>query len=207
MSTVPQVNNEAEYQTITSSSNFSVIYFYSTQCGYCDLMTPVVEETANCYATGMLKFYRVNGQDSWPGVQRLTTRLKINSYPQVWVFRDNKVCARQPGYIIYPRFEEWLSFHTSCNKNGFAVRACTVNTVDSGDEANENSPLRIRGNSTELNEADTSYKKELFAIWAIRSAPYFGPLLAFLKRIAIAKADDADFLLLIMDQEDVSQPP
>ncbi len=81
------------WQTEVMQSNVPVVVdFWAVWCGPCRMIAPHIEQLADEYA-GKIKVGKVNVDDS----QELAAEFKINTIPQVYIFKGGQVKERLVG--------------------------------------------------------------------------------------------------------------
>ncbi len=77
--------------------------FYTTWCGPCKLLTPIMEEAAEKYSDKAV-FVKVDIDLNID----LAVRYNVTSIPLIGVFKDGKICDKSLGYMAKPDVEAFL---------------------------------------------------------------------------------------------------
>ncbi|MCS6977677.1 MAG: thioredoxin [Gemmatales bacterium] len=81
------------WQTEVLNSDIPVVVdFWAVWCGPCRMIAPTIEELAQEYA-GRVKVGKVNVDDQ----QELAVQYRINSIPQIYIFKNGQVKERIVG--------------------------------------------------------------------------------------------------------------
>ncbi len=79
-------------QEVLESDLPVVVDFWAVWCGPCRLIAPYIEQLADEYA-GKIKVGKLNVDDN----QDLAAEYRINSIPQVFIFKKGQIVERIPG--------------------------------------------------------------------------------------------------------------
>lgn len=74
-----------------------LVDFYTTWCGWCARLKPVLESLNGEYA-GRISFYRINVEES-PETEVLAGTYRVNSFPHMVIFVDGKAVKRIAGFV------------------------------------------------------------------------------------------------------------
>src|SRR5262245_46155057 len=89
---VVELNQGNWQQTVVDNPLPVVVDFWAVWCGPCRMIAPHIESLADEYA-GKVVVGKVNVDDN----QDLAAQFRINTIPQVYIFKNGEVVARLPG--------------------------------------------------------------------------------------------------------------
>jgi thioredoxin 1 len=89
---VMELNQENWQQTVIDNPLPVVVDFWAVWCGPCRMIAPHIEQLADQYA-GKIVVGKVNIDDN----QDLAAQFRINSIPQVYIFKNGQVVDRLAG--------------------------------------------------------------------------------------------------------------
>lgn len=89
---VVELNQTNWQQAVTDSQLPVIVDFWAVWCGPCRMIAPTIEQLADEYA-GKVVIGKVNVDDN----QELAAQFRINSIPQVYVFKNGEVVERLAG--------------------------------------------------------------------------------------------------------------
>jgi thioredoxin 1 len=89
---VVELNQSNWQQAVTDSQLPVVVDFWAVWCGPCRMIAPTIEQLADEYA-GKVVVGKVNVDDN----QELAAQFRINTIPQVYVFKNGEVVEKLAG--------------------------------------------------------------------------------------------------------------
>jgi thioredoxin 1 len=89
---VLELTSENWQKEVVQSTLPVVVDFWAVWCGPCRMIAPYIEELANAYA-GRVKVGKVNVDDN----QEIAAEYRINTIPQVYIFKGGEVKERIVG--------------------------------------------------------------------------------------------------------------
>ena len=89
---VLELTSENWHSEVLQSSVPVLVDFWAVWCGPCRMIAPTIEQLAQEYA-GKIKVGKVNVDDQ----QELAVQYRINSIPQVFLFKNGQVVDRLTG--------------------------------------------------------------------------------------------------------------
>lgn len=92
------------FDELLKENEYVVCDFYTTWCGPCKVLTPIIEELSQSYADKAL-FIKVDIDLCI----ELAVRYKITSIPTVIVFKNGEIADRTLGYTSREDMEEFLN--------------------------------------------------------------------------------------------------
>ncbi len=95
-----QVNDENFQNEVLESELPTVVDFWASWCGPCQVIAPIFEELANQYQ-GKVKFAKVDVDQS----QQTAANLGIRSIPTIILFQGGKVVDQVVGSVPKPLLE------------------------------------------------------------------------------------------------------
>lgn len=95
-----QVNDESFQKEVLESELPTVVDFWASWCGPCQVIAPIFEELANQYQ-GKVKFAKVDVDQS----QQTAANLGIRSIPTIILFQNGKVVDQVVGSVPKPLLE------------------------------------------------------------------------------------------------------
>ncbi|KAF9000443.1 hypothetical protein BDQ17DRAFT_1359622 [Cyathus striatus] len=196
MFSLPHINSISQYKTAISRKAYAVLYIYA-RCSACGLMMPIVERISNSRRMSEdIKFYKMDANAGWGGLNKLLQDLKIEAYPTTLIFRQNEIVVQGLGYKPLKPFEEWLSFHTSPEKA--TIKSCRIVEVTKDESINKSSPLIYCDSLKDIDSYMNSPKPAFLTI-SIPGTPYHRPLEVLLQRTALSQANDATHILFSLN--------
>ncbi|OPY58540.1 MAG: Thioredoxin-1 [Pelotomaculum sp. PtaU1.Bin035] len=98
---------DADFNKLINESTIPVLVdFWSTWCGPCKMIAPVVEEIAVEF-DGKVKAGKLNVDEN----QSIPASLKIRSIPTLIVFKGGQEVDRSVGYKTKNEVRNWLTKH------------------------------------------------------------------------------------------------
>ena len=101
MDNVINITNDNFEKEVLASSIPVFLDFWSSDCGPCKMMLPMIEELANDYA-GRVKFASVNVEKE----DNVIEHHFITSVPTFVVYKDGKIILRKSGAIQKDHLEK-----------------------------------------------------------------------------------------------------
>ncbi len=89
---IVEFTQENWQNTVVDSALPVVVDFWAVWCGPCRMIAPAIEQLADEYA-GKVVVGKVNVDDQ----QDLAAQFRINTIPQVYIFKSGQVVERLPG--------------------------------------------------------------------------------------------------------------
>lgn len=86
---VTEIHSESEFDSAVNSAKVTVFDFHAVWCGPCKMLTPIMNELSNEYASSgaNVKFFKVDVDE----VRSLSQRYSISAVPSVAIFKDGKM--------------------------------------------------------------------------------------------------------------------
>ena len=80
-----------------------LVYFYTDWCGYCKILSPVLEELSKKYI-GSVTFSKIDAEEE----DEIADRFGVRSFPTVILLEDGKEIARELGAHPLEVFEKMI---------------------------------------------------------------------------------------------------
>lgn len=91
---VHHIEEERVLSEVINNSKVTVIDFFATWCGPCQMLAPVIKELDQEYE-GRVEFYKVDVDES----QECAVRYGITAMPTLVFFKDGQEVERQVGFL------------------------------------------------------------------------------------------------------------
>lgn len=106
MSNLVKELNQSNFSEVINKNKFVLVDIYTTWCGPCKMMMPVLEQLNEHYSDSVIisKLEADSNMD-------ISNQLNIKSVPTLILFRDGKEIERQLGAKNKTELINWISSH------------------------------------------------------------------------------------------------